>query len=250
MESPGIHTRAGGGFSVLWKIWRDALFCPLRLPALYALRQRAALREYVAFYRTFLPAAHLPYSARVLPDPDPRRFAVPAGVFAAAALGRTGAVLHVPYGLFQSHLQTTQRALLDAGNRVAILHVSTAPSPGNAPDRLAGQTGLSPAHDRRLYSGPHRLGHFHPLCWQLLYTASCGNSADTSLRTQRHPARDLWRQREVSRRFWRGNAALSVFCIRAASLHLASLARGLEKAESLALWRWLALPAFYDHVEL
>src|SRR5437660_2976230 len=233
MESPGIRARACGGFSVLWKIWRDALLCPLRLSALFALRQRAALREYVAFSTTFLPAARLPYSARVLSDADPRRCAVTADVFAAATLGRTGAVFHIPHGLFQSHLQTTQRALLDAGNRMAILHGSPVISPGDAPDRLAGQTGLSPACDRRLYSGPHCLGHFHPLCWQLLYPASCGNSAGVSLRPQWHSARGLWRQREVSRRFRRGNAAVSVFCLRAASIHLASLARGLEKTQSL-----------------
>src|SRR6266480_1010902 len=104
----------------------------------------------MAFRTAILPAARLSHYSSVLPVADPHRPAFPATVFVPGTLERTWIVFHLPYGLFPRHLQTTQRAVLDTGSRVAILYAPAAAGTGDAPGCLAGQRGVSFAHDFRL----------------------------------------------------------------------------------------------------
>src|SRR5437762_1160832 len=87
------------------------------------------------------------YLVPYLPDTDTHRPAFPETVLTTATLERTGIIFHLPHGLFLCHLQTTQPAVLDTGNRVAILYAPAVVSTGDTPGCMACQTGVSAAHD-------------------------------------------------------------------------------------------------------
>src|SRR5437588_8873956 len=205
----------------------------------------------MAFRAAILPAARLPHHPGVLPVADPHRPAFSTTVFTTATPERTGIIFHLLHRLFLCHLQTTQRAVLDPGNRVAILYALAIAGAGYAPGCLAGQTAVSFAYDCRLSPGSDCLGPLLTLLWHLLCeSAFFRNLPGPPLHPQWHPALYLWRQWEISGGFWCGNAAGSLFRVYAASLDVAERTGDPAKAESLAVGSWLALPVYHDPVEL
>src|SRR5579872_4944103 len=122
----------------------------------------------MAFHSPLLPAARLPYSAGLLPFVDTHCPTFPETILTTATLARTRTVFCLLHGRFPDHVQTSQRAILDTDNRVAILYAPAAAGAGYTIDRLAGEARPSFMGHHRLSPGINCLGHLLTLLRHLL----------------------------------------------------------------------------------
>src|SRR5215472_6105439 len=141
----------------------------------------------MALPTAILRATCLPHPAGVLRGINPDCPAASAPIPTTAALARTRSILCHVHGLLSGHLQAAQRAVLDAGNRVAVLHAFALAGAGYAPGSMAGQAELSSARNDLTSSGIDCLGSLLTLLRHLLYATSLGNSPCPPSRLECHP---------------------------------------------------------------
>src|SRR5690242_4765568 len=98
----------------------------------------------MAFHMAILLTTCLPYPTSILPGIDPHCPGISTSVSSTAALARAGLVLCHVHGFLSSHLQATERAVLDVGYRVAVLFAFAMVGIGHAPGSMADQATLSP----------------------------------------------------------------------------------------------------------
>src|ERR1700738_3444015 len=113
----------------IWGLGGDAIFCAIRLFALLAVREGLALPIVVAFGEAILFAPRPAYPARVLYRALQHCPALPAPVPGAGLVAAALPLSHTFYGLDPADFCSAEWTILDAGNRMAILHAPTAYRP-------------------------------------------------------------------------------------------------------------------------